>query len=111
MKTDLSYKHLAETEEKEFKKYFESKIPKIKHLVTKFADDAVLLKASIEKFEKHKAYEVELRLHLPSKELIAKETSHEINKSTDLAKDKLIAQIKKHIEQLQDKRNKESIRD
>jgi len=60
-----------------------------------FADDAVLLDCTIEKFDKHDAYEIEMVLKMPMKTMKAKETSHTIIKATDLSKDRIVAQIKK----------------
>lgn len=110
MEITLFHKNLGDKETEKFNKYVEGKFDSIKSLLTKFADDAKLLKVSIEKFEKHDAFEVEFHLKLPTKALISKEASHQITKAVDLSKDRLVAQIKKHIAHLRNDRSHESIR-
>lgn len=104
------HKHLSEKEESQFNDYVEGKIDAIRNLLTHFSDDACLLKISIEKFEKHDAFEVEFCLTLPSKTIVAKEASHAITKAVDLSKDRLISQLKKHIAHLRKDRSHQSIR-
>ena len=104
------HKNLTKTEAKIFIDYVREKIPVIENLLTKFADDASILKVSIEKYDKHDAYEVEFCLTLPTKSLIAKEASHQITKAVDLSKDRLIAQLKKHMAMLRRERSHKSIR-
>jgi ribosome-associated translation inhibitor RaiA len=113
MELTFFHKNLNKSEEKFFAEYVNEKRKAIEALLTKFAYDARLLKVSIEKFEKHDAYEVEFCLMLPGKSLVAKENGHEINKCVDLTKDKLLAQIKKHIASLRDRgsRTHKSIKD
>ena len=111
MEITLFHKTLNSKEVEKFNKYVESKLEAIECLLTKFADDAKLLKISIQKFEKHDAYEVEFHLNLPAKSIIAKEASHQIMKAVDLSKDRLISQIKKHMAHLRRERSHQSIRD
>ena len=110
MEINVFQKSLAPKEEKVFNDYLEKKIPSIKSLLSKFADDAVLLKVTVEKFEKHDAFEVELCLTLPTKSLVAKEASHQITKALDLSKDRLVAQLKKHMESLRKERSHKGIK-
>jgi ribosome-associated translation inhibitor RaiA len=102
--------NLSKREEETFKDYVNEKTPAIASLLTKFADDAQLLKATIEKFEKHDAYEVEFCLALPTKTIVAKEASHNINKAVDLSKDRLVSQLKKHMALLRKDRSHQTIR-
>ncbi len=111
MDTTFFHKNLSKLEENYFLEYVQQKIPAIESLLTKFAEDATLLNISIEKFEKHDAFEVEYCLNLPAKRLVAKEASHTINKAVDLSKDRLLAQIKKYLSQLRKDRAHKSIRD
>ena len=104
------FKNLSPREESLFVEYVSEKIPSIKNLLTKFADDSKILKVSIEKYEKHDAYQVEFALILPQKSLIAQETSHAITKAVDLSKDRLLSQLKKHIDHLRNDRSHGSIR-
>lgn len=103
--------NLSKREEESFKDYVAEKLPAFENLLTKFADDARLLKVTIEKFEKHDAYEIEFCLTLPTKSMYAKEASHTITKAVDLSKDRLISQLKKHIALLRKDRSHKSIRD
>lgn len=110
MEITFLQKNLSKTEESGFVDYVNKKIPAIESLLTKFAADAKLLNVSIKKFEKHTAFEVEFCLNLHSKTVIAKETSHSLTKAIDLTKDRLVAQVKKHLSQLQDGRSHRSIK-
>jgi ribosomal subunit interface protein len=110
MEITYFYKHLSKEEEVRFRDYLNEKLPMIENLLTHFADDAKLLKASIEKYEKHDAFCVELILALPNQRIVAKETSHALNKAVDLAKDRLKSQLKKHLDHLRKSRDHGSIR-
>lgn len=110
METTFFHKNLDQKEIGKFNKYVETKTDMIENLLTKFAEDAKVLKISIQKFEKHDAYEVELRLNLPGKVLVAKEASHQITKAVDLSKDRLMSQIKKHVAHLRKARSLDSVR-
>lgn len=110
METTIFQKNLAKREEEAFNKYVKGKLSQIEGLLTKFSPDAQFLKISIEKFNKHDAYEVEFCLTLPTKSVVAKETSHTITKAVDLTKDRLVSQLKKHLEVLKKGRAHKSIR-
>ena len=110
METVVFTKNTTKKEEALFAKYVESKKPQIESLLTKFAEDACILKASLAKFEKHDAYEVELNLQLPLRSVVAKEASHTVNKAVDLSKDRLLGQLKKHVSLLRRDRSHQSIR-
>jgi ribosome-associated translation inhibitor RaiA len=110
MEITFLHKNLSKVEEGQFVDYVNQKTDAIRNLLKKFADDASILRVSIEKFTKHDAYEVEFYLSLPSKSLVATEASHQITKAVDLSKDRLITQIKKHMAHLRKDRSHESIR-
>jgi len=110
MEIQFLHKNLSETEEAFFNDYVNKKLDSITSLLTKFAPDAALLIISIEKFEKHNAFEVEHLLKLPAKNLVSKEASHSINKAVDLSKDRVISQIKKHMAHLRKDRSHTSLR-
>lgn len=103
-------KNLVKAEEKFFVEYVSKKLDKIEGLLHKFSEDAQLLKISIQKFDKHNAYEVELCLNLPTRSIVSKEASHQINKAVDLSLDRLISQLKKHLSLLRGQRAHKSIR-
>lgn len=110
MEVTFLYKNLSKEEEGQFYDYIGSKLETIQQLLTKFADDGKLLKVSIEKFNKHDAYEVEFQLNLLTKSLVSKEASHQITKAVDLTKDRMLSQLKKHLAQLRNSRSHQSIR-
>lgn len=111
MEVTFFQKHTNEEEGKIFREYFEKKVDSIKNLTTKFESCDPILRVTVEKFEKHAAYEVEFQLSLPTKTLVAKEASHSIEKAMDLSKDRLITQIKKHVAALRKDRDHKSIKD
>ncbi len=110
MEIKFFYKNLDKKEEQSFAEYVEQKLPAIKNLLTKFSKDSLILKASIEKFEKHDAFSVELSLTLRNKNIHAKEASHHITKAVDDSRDRFVAQLKKTIELMREPRGHKSIR-
>ncbi|MBI4975630.1 hypothetical protein HZC20_03045 [Candidatus Peregrinibacteria bacterium] len=110
MEITFFHKNLTKKEESTFVEYVISKADSIEDLLQKFAKDAKLLKVSIEKFDKHDAYEVEFCLVLPVKSIVAREASHSITKAVDFTKDRLLSQIKKHMAILRRDRSHRSIR-
>lgn len=109
---DVTYfmQNLSKREEKLFKEYVNEKVGAITSLLTKFADDARVFKATIEKFEKHDAFQVEFCLSLPTKTIKSNEASHNITKAVDFSKDRLVSQLKKHMALLRKDRSHQSIR-
>lgn len=110
MKVTFFFKNLSKKEEESFVDYVNQKIDSIAGLITNFASDAAILRASMEKFDKHDAYEAELSLNLPIKNIIAREASHTITKAVDFSKDRLISQLKKQLALLRKDRKHKSIR-
>ncbi|MBI2634569.1 HPF/RaiA family ribosome-associated protein [Candidatus Peregrinibacteria bacterium] len=110
METTFQYKNLNKKEEQIFLDYVSSKLEALEKMLAKFASDASLLTITVEKFDKHVAYQVEFYLTLPAKSLVAAETSHTINKAVDLSRDRLLAQLKKHLAQLRGDRAHRSVR-
>jgi ribosomal subunit interface protein len=86
-------------EQELFENYFDSKLSQLETLVKKYPDDAVILDVKLEKFDKHDAYDVEIIFRLPAHKIKANEASHTIMKAVDLAKDRLISQLKKQKDQ------------
>lgn len=110
MELTFFHKNVTKTEEKAFVDYVTQKISAIENLLTKFAEDAAMLKVSIEKFDKHTAFQVEFCLILPTKTLVATEVSHQITKAVDLSKDRMLSQIKKHMALLRKDRSHRSVK-
>jgi ribosome-associated translation inhibitor RaiA len=111
MEITFFQKNLNKKEEGVFVEYVNQKVPAIEQLLTNFSQDATLLKVSIEKFDKHDAFQVELCLKMPTKSLVAAEASHQISKAVDLSKDRLLSQIKKQLAGLRNDRAHSSIRE
>jgi ribosome-associated translation inhibitor RaiA len=111
METTFFQKNLDKKEESYFVDYVNQKVPSIEQLLTTFSQDATLLKVSIEKFDKHDAFHVELCLNMPTKTIVATESSHQISKAVDLSKDRLLGQIKKQIAGLRRERAHKSLRE
>lgn len=99
MRITRSYKNISPMEQELFDNYFESKLKQLEALLSKYPDDAVTLDVKLEKFDKHDAYDVEFVLTLPMHKIKANEASHAIMKAVDLAKDRLITQLKKQKDQ------------
>ncbi len=111
MEITFFHKNLTKAEEASFAKYVETKRKMISNLLKTFPENATIMRANIEKFDKHDAYQVELSVILPTKQVVAKEASHLITKAVDLSKDRLMAQIKKQISLMRRERKHKSIRD
>lgn len=88
---------MSKKDEEELQEYFMKKLPAIEKLLSHFSEDSVLLQVKGEKFQKHSAYDVELTLKLPSVTLTAREASHLLTKAVDLAKDRILMQLKKSV--------------
>jgi len=99
MQITRSYKNISPMEQELFDNYFEPKLKQLETLLGKYPDDTVMLSVKLEKFDKHDAYDVEFVLTLPMHKIKANEASHAITKAVDLAKDRLIAQLKKQKDQ------------
>lgn len=103
MKIQYSMKNMVTWEEKRLREYVEQKIPGLEKLISHFQDDEVSFIIRAERFDKNNAYRVELTLQIPSRMLIGVEDSHSIEKAVDLAKDRLVKQLKRYEEQLKNK--------
>lgn len=111
MELIFSHKNLTKEQEGQFVDYVNQKMPSIENLLSKFDDDSMLMHVNIEKFDKHDAFQVEMILTIPNKKIVAKEASHHITKSVDLSKDRLVTQLKKHLELTRENRKNQTIRD
>jgi len=100
MKITRLYKNVSQKEQELFDSYLPSKIEQVESLMTHFQDDSVSLDVKMEKYDKHDAYDVEFVLKMPMKTMKSKEASHGITKAVDLAKDRLIVQLKKFQSQI-----------
>lgn len=95
MKIKFSYKNLS-TQEKGFVKQYCSsnqKLDKVEQLVDKLNPDASL-EIRTEKFVKKSAYKVSFILARPL-HIFVSEDDHTLHEAIDLAKDKLLARLRK----------------
>jgi|GEM_PF-927248 len=104
MEVRIFTKDMSASEEKKVKDYSKTKIAQIERLLKHFASDAIRLDINAEKLARRSAYKIEFVLKLPSKTIVGREASHEITKAVDLAKDRVIRQIKKHEEMLRERK-------
>ena len=72
-----------------------TKIPQLEKLIHRQAEDSASLRIKAEKFASKSAYKITLDLKLPKQSFLVSEDDHTIVEAIDLAKDKLIAQLKK----------------
>ena len=103
MKIQYTFKDMEPWEEVRVKEYAEQKMRSLEKLLSRFQDDEVHLEVRSERYEKNNAYEVELAMEIPAKIMIGKEASHSIEKAIDLAKDRLLKQLRRHDELLKNK--------
>ncbi|MFZ5363954.1 MAG: HPF/RaiA family ribosome-associated protein [Patescibacteria group bacterium] len=95
MKIDYFFKNLDPNEKKWCEEYLETKIPQLEKLIHRNFEDSAALRVKAEKFNTKSAYKVTLDLKLPKQSFLVSEDDHTIVEAIDLAKDKLIAQLKK----------------
>lgn len=100
-------KGLSSDIEKKLRDYMDKKMSSFEKLVGEFDDDTVQLQITAERYEKNNAYNVEMILKMPKKRVVASEDSHSIEKAVDLAKDRIIKQMKKAGEKNRVRRKKQ----
>lgn len=103
MDIQYTFKNMQQWEELRIKEYVEGKERSLEKLLSHFWIDEVHLELRATRFDKNNAYEVELMMEIPGKLIVGKEASHTIEKAVDLAKDRLLKQLKKHDEQMKNK--------
>lgn len=89
-------KGLTTFEEQKLQDYFAKKVRSFEKLLSHFSPDSVSLQVNSQRHEKHNAFNVEIVLKMPSKTIVGHEASHTLEKAIDLAKDRVVQQIKKH---------------
>lgn len=110
MEVNFFHKNMSKEEIEISGAYFQKKRDAIESLLTTYPSDSLLMNFTMEKFDKHTAYNAEMRLVLNNNTILASEASHDITKAIDLAKDRMILQIKKHLNQLRNNRTHKTIR-
>lgn len=106
MKIQFSFKNTEHWEEQRIKEYAQSKMESIVKLLSHLDDDEANLSIRSERFDKNNAYQVEMSLEIPTKNMIGMEASHTIEKAIDLSKDRLVKQLRRYDELLKNKGKK-----
>ncbi|MBI4276377.1 HPF/RaiA family ribosome-associated protein [Candidatus Uhrbacteria bacterium] len=104
MRINYFFKHCTGAEKKQAEAYIASKAPQLEKLTKPRYGDAVILDATVERLAKKHAYKVTFQLHDPYERLYAFEDDHTIAEAVDLAKDKLVEQMKKNRDRYQARR-------
>lgn len=95
MQIDYFFKNLTPNEKSWCEEYVAAKVPQLEKLIHRYVRDSASLRIKAEKFNTKSAYKITLDLQLPRKRFLVSEDDHTIVEAIDLAKDKLIAQLKK----------------
>lgn len=103
MNIQFAFKGMAKWEQDRVLEYAMSKTPALEKLLQHMDIDEVKLLVRAERFEKNNAYSVELVLEMRSSVFVGTEASHSIDRAIDLAKDRLVKQMKKHEDVLKSK--------
>ncbi len=96
MTTNVLGKNLTARELRGFSVYSKKKVERITELLARFPGDATHLKATGERFPSKAAYKVSFELTVDGDRIFVFEDSHKLHEATDLAFDKLVAQLKHH---------------
>jgi ribosome-associated translation inhibitor RaiA len=95
MQIDYFFKNLTPSEKKWCEEYVATKVPQLEKLIHRHVEDSASLRVKAEKFSTKSAYKITFDLKLPKQSFLVSEDDHTIVEAIDLAKDKLIAQLKK----------------
>lgn len=95
MQIDYFFKNLTDSEKKWCEEYVATKVPQLEKLIHRNFDDSAALRIKAEKFSTNSAYKITFDLKLPKQSFLVSEDDHTIVEAIDLAKDKLISQLKK----------------
>ncbi|MDO8598764.1 MAG: HPF/RaiA family ribosome-associated protein [bacterium] len=97
MQITYSFKKVGEFDQHFCRQYIEKKVEAVERALPKLRPDAtVALQFRAERFAKKKAFKVTLSLHAGPHQWMAEEDDHTLQEAIDLAKDKLILQMRKH---------------
>lgn len=90
--------NLTEPEKAQFEEYLDAKLSALQPILeAHFPDeDTVYVDASIEKFDKHRAFAFRYLVEMPRKRLMSREVKHSITESLDFASQKMEQQLIKH---------------
>jgi ribosome-associated translation inhibitor RaiA len=97
MQITYAFKKLGEFDQHFCRQYVEQKAAIITRALPKLGPDAeVALDVRVERFAKKKAFKVTLALRADAKHWMAEEDDHTLREAIDLAKDKLVLQMRKY---------------
>ncbi len=102
MQIQFFYKQVSEKDKKFLENYIGEKTDRIKTLISEKDFEVARLEVRAEKFAKKEAFKLELSLALPERNFISSEDDHTIAEALDLALDKLVIQLRKYHEKLND---------
>ena len=96
MQIAYSFKKVGEFDQHFCRQYVERKVEAVERALPKLKPDAeVALTFRAERFAKKKAFKVTLALRAGGHQWMAEEDDHTLQEAIDLAKDKLILQMRK----------------
>lgn len=97
MQIAYSFKKLSEFDQHFCRQYIERKVEAVERAIPHLRPDATIaLQFRAERFAKKKAFKVTLALNAGGSHWMAEEDDHTLQEAIDLAKDKLILQMRKH---------------
>lgn len=97
MQITYSFKKIGEFDQHFCRQYVDRKVEAVERALPKLRPDAdVVLTFRAERFAKKKAFKVTLALRAGTHEWMAEEDDHTLQEAIDLAKDKLILQMRKY---------------
>lgn len=94
--------NLTQPEKEQFEEYLDKKLANLQPILeAHYPDvDSVYVDASVEKHDKHRAFEFRLLMEMPRKRLMSREVKHSITESLDFATQRMESQLVKHIKKL-----------
>lgn len=98
MNIQFHYKHINEVIKSDLERYVQAKLEDLMRYAPEASEGSQMATVTIEHFEKHDAYHVDIRLVLrdgKEMQLQAEETKHTYSESIDAVRDKLQAQLLK----------------
>lgn len=94
--------NLTAPEKAQFEEYLDKKLANLMPLLNAhFPDeDSVYVDASVEKHDKHTAFDFRLLMEMPRKRMMSREVKHSITESLDFATQRMEQQMVKHFKKL-----------
>ena len=97
MQITFAFKKLGEFDQHFCRQYLDQKAPVIQRALPRIGPDAeVALEVRVERFAKKKAFKVSMHLRAGARTWMAEEDDHTLREAIDLAKDKLVLQMRKY---------------